>query len=174
MASICLRPGLSKSTFVFSNKTIHCSPWPRDHLLNKEVECRNLAAHAFLHVFSFSLRRTCNVALSYIKKGKSGNNRTFCWFTTLQDWRSICCDRRWAWSDLRQITSRHIWALCRNEDKFPLWMFIFLFVNKDHLRAGKSLPLISVVPCDLSCLHLSKQNRNRNIFASKSQDKITN
>lgn len=37
-------------------------------MFNKEGECRNVAAHAFLHVFSFSLRRTCNVVLSYIKK----------------------------------------------------------------------------------------------------------
>jgi len=52
-------------------------------------------------------------------------------------------------------------------------MFIFLFVNKDPLKAGKSVPLISVVACDLSCLHLSKQNTNRNIFASKSWDNNT-
>lgn len=52
-------------------------------------------------------------------------------------------------------------------------MFIFLLVNKDPLKAGKSLPLISVVACDLSCLHVSKQNTNRNIFALKKWDKNT-
>lgn len=46
-----------------------CSRWPRDYLFNKEVECRNLAAHAFLHVFCFSLRRTCNVFYPTLKKG---------------------------------------------------------------------------------------------------------
>lgn len=173
MAWICLRPGLSEGTFFFSNKAIHVltlaqGPFVKQRGRMQESGCTCLSPCILF--FPEEDLQCCFI----IRKGKSGNNRTFCWFTAPQDWRSICCDRRWAWSDLRQMTSRHIWALCKNEDKFPLWMFIFLFVNKDHLKAGKSLPQISVVACDLSCLHLSKQSRNRNIFAPKSQDKITN
>lgn len=50
-------------------------------------------------------------------------------------------------------------------------MPVFLLVNRDSVRAGKSLPAISVVAADLSSVHLMKQNTNRNIFESESLDK---
>lgn len=160
----CLKAHLSSPT-----KQSICSRCPRDHLLNKEVECRNLAAHAFLHVFSFSLRRICDVFYPTLKKENLEITEHFVGSQLCRTGGASAVTG----GEHGVTYVRWLLALCKNEDKFPLWMFIFLFMNKDHLKAGKSLPLISVVACDLSCLHLSKQNRNRNFFASKSQDKIT-
>lgn len=50
-------------------------------------------------------------------------------------------------------------------------MPVLILVNRDSVRAGKSLPVISVVAGDLSYAHLMKQNTNTNIFESKSLDK---